>query len=345
MLLFRADGNEKIGTGHVMRCLAIAEAAAEYGVGSVFVTADYEMERVIKQRNHDCYVLDTDYRENDENRLEAIAEDIKPDAIFVDSYYVSQDYFFNLFSWCHSNNCKLIYIDDLKAFPYCCDFLVNYQIHANYYEYDALYSACSKPSLLLGLKYVPLRREFGTLVSNVVKKEVLDVLVSTGGADPENLSIELMKRAMFEDYRFHFVIGAMNSDRKVLKELSRRASNIHIYENVSKMSVLMESCDIAISASGSTLYELCSLRVPTISYILADNQKEIAEAFDAKGIIRNCGDIRIIGKEKLAEVLLENVNLLSRNYKERCEIVDRMSSVVDGKGAGRIVRALLSNIE
>ena len=61
MICIRADANEKIGTGHVMRCMAIADAMKQCGQQVCFLIADKEGSRLLKNRNQQYLVLDTDY--------------------------------------------------------------------------------------------------------------------------------------------------------------------------------------------------------------------------------------------------------------------------------------------
>ena len=117
--------------------------------------------------------------------------------------------------------------------------------------------------------------------------------------------------------------------------------SIVVHENVKRMDELILSCDVAVSAAGSTLYELCATGTPTITYVLADNQIPAAKEFDARGIIKNCGDIRDMGNKALAKCLVDEVVSLAEDYNERKRISELMGTVVDGKGARRIVESVL----
>ena len=97
---------------------------------------------------------------------------------------------------------------------------------------------------------------------------------------------------VFFEYSFHFVVGSANQDKEAIDEISKNIEIIQIHNNVKKMRDLMLSCDIAVSAAGSTLYELCACGIPTITYSLADNQIPAAKAFGDIGLMVNAGDIR-----------------------------------------------------
>ena len=266
----------------------------------------------------------------------------------------------------HSGGGKLIYIDDVLFFPYPCDILINYNIYADESRYRTLYRDAVLPELLLGTAYAPLRREFaGAECRNVGKgyedtctdrkhigqasdgcnpdKYIRGILVSTGGADFEHLMIELVREVKRRDteYVFHFIVGAANEDRDAIFAEASGEDSIVLHENVTDMAELMLSCDVAISAAGSTLYELCVCRVPTITYILADNQIPGAHGFEQRGIMKCAGDIRELGAGALASKLTDMALQLYDNKEERMLISKRQGNVVDGKGAERVVERIL----
>ena len=103
------------------------------------------------------------------------------------------------------------------------------------------------------------------------------------------------------------------------------------------MSAFMQKCDVAVSAAGSTLYELCATQTPTATYILADNQVLGAEGFERQGILKNIGDVRVKGCENLAEELIRNAVRLCREYEERKSIAELQRTLIDGMGVKRIM--------
>ncbi|MCI8723022.1 MAG: hypothetical protein HFH16_04800, partial [Ruminococcus sp.] len=145
---------------------------------------------------------------------------------------------------------------------------------------------------------------------------------------------------IFRTYQFDFIIGPMNGDLEKIKLLASKVPNITLYHNVTFMSALMQKCDVAVSASGSTLYELCATQTPTITYILADNQILGAEGFERQGILKNIGDVRVKGCENLAEELIRSAVGLSCEYEERNRIAVLQRSIVDGMGGKRIMEVL-----
>ncbi len=355
MILFRADANNKIGSGHIMRCLSIAEKA-DIDERVLFITASDDMSSVIRAKDIDNIVLGTDFMDM-ESELVSLKIHIKkyqPSNVFVDSYYVTRNYLQELLECCHSYGGKLVYIDDLCGLAYPCDFLVNYNIYAidKRQEYVDLYnkdglSVGDKgyPCFLLGMDYVPLRNEFCGLKPRKVRKQVKDILISTGGADSLHIALSMVKEIVKEsdDYLnkmvFHIVVGAMNSDREMIESITKDIANIKIHCNVKDMSSLMMMCDIAVSAAGSTLYELCATQTPTIIYVCADNQMLIAEYFSKFMKMEYFGDARMIESSDFSEKVFRAIKKMIDNG-EREEIISFYRTIRIQDGAKRILKEL-----
>lgn len=343
MIFFRTDGNSQIGAGHIMRCLSIAEMARENGKKCIFITASDDMTSVIKDKLFDNIVLKSDFRNMESENIIPILREYTNPTIIVDSYYVSKAYLKSIKRYCEENGGKLIYIDDIKKYAYPCNVLINYQIHGSIGEYNSIYEDEEKPKFIVGTNYVPLRKEFLSSINRNINEKADNIIVTTGGSDPEHLTIELVKIAKNINKTFHFVIGAVNADRNLIEQEAENCTNINIHINVTNISEIMHNCDVAISAAGSTLYELCATQTPTVTFVLAENQVPIAEGFSDKGIIYNCGDVRKLGANILAEQLMKEALLLCENYDRRCLLAKEMKNVVDGYGADRILKEIFDN--
>lgn len=348
MIIFRADGNSSVGLGHVMRCLSIADSAKEMGEKCLFVTTGKELLSTITSHSHECMILNTDYTHMDAEleQFLPVIQKSRPSALFIDSYFVTDTYLRQVWNCVKQNSGKLVYIDDVLSFPYYCDILVNYNIFGpdKIYDYNLMYQEAkiSPPKFLLGTSYAPLREEFQNLQNRKVKKKAKDILISTGGSDSEHLTAEIVKSLMqFQNqYTFHIIIGSLNMDKEIIQNIAHDNSRIVLYDNVKHMANLMSGCDVAISAAGSTLYELCATQTPTITYIIADNQIPGAEGFSNHQILDCAGDIRNLGAAKLSEYLIRRGIELAQNYDKRLEISTRMRSVVDGIGAQNLLNAV-----
>lgn len=339
-VLFRVDGNSQIGAGHIMRCLSIGIAARNMGIECCYITADDCFLEVLKSNNFKVCILNSDYSKMDDEwfLLKKILIKENPDAVIVDSYFVTLNYLQNIRKYT-----KLIYIDDMMAFAYPVDILVNYNIYGKCLDYLKLYNEKKVPHLLLGTQFVPLRKEFAEKNSIRIKSKVENVLFSAGGADPERIAIRFVKKIIsdrrFDKIKFHIVMGSFEPDREELIKVSETHNNVCTYSNVKRMSDLMKKCDIAVSAAGSTLYELCACGIPTITYILADNQEKGAKTFENLKIMVNAGDER--KDVDLLTRIADEIMLLSDNYLKRKEMQINARRYIDGDGAKRIVEALV----
>lgn len=340
-ILFRADGNPTIGSGHVMRCLSIADAAKDEGIECRFVVADEHFVQTIQNRGFACDVLHTDYRcmEEEQAPLSALLRQHCPAAIMADSYFVTANYL----AWL-SQFADVAYLDDLAAFAYPVKTLVNYNIYGPELGYEQLYQAAGVPvpRLLLGPQYAPLRKQFQNLPPREPPQEVKNIFVSTGGADPEHMALRIARQLESwlpaPQYQFHFVMGAMNPDIEALRGIAANRPWLQLHENVQDMAELMCRCDLAISAAGSTLYELCACGVPTITYAFAENQLLGMSAFEKRGVMKSVGDFRF--QDNPEQLLIDSLQKLVIDRENRRNTSRKMQRLIDGKGSGRAVKEI-----
>lgn len=339
MILFRADGNVQIGSGHVMRCLSIADEFRRKQKESLFVLADNTFQTLIEGRGYGVHILGSDYRNFDGEleQMKKATDRYHPEMVIVDSYFVSKEYLRAL-----KEIARLIYIDDLATFAYPVDVLINYNAYAPDIDYKRLYRKANiaMPVTILGIEYVPLRDMFRNVPVREQKPTVQDILISTGGADPIHLALKLVRHIVQNTYpqTYHFLIGAMNPDYEQILNVAAGHENIRIHYQVKDMKSLISSCDLVVSAAGSTMYEISACGVPMITYILADNQIPGARAFEKLGLAIFCGDLRA---NACAEIqIMKAIDLLANNYALRKKIGEKMQRMVDGYGADRLIRVI-----
>lgn len=343
MILFRADGNEIVGSGHIMRCLSIAQAAKDLGEECCFVMADKSFASAVEHAGVQSFFLNTDFKSMPEelNQLLPVIEKVNPQCIVVDSYYVTEKYLQKIRQYS-----PVVYIDDLASFAYPVDVLINYNIYGEKIGYVQMYQEQNRklPKLLLGPSYAPLRKEFKEVKRKPQPKKIKNILVSTGGADHEHVALKLAKYLTTHErksaYQYHFLLGAMNPDVLELTRIEKEFSEIiKLHQNVRQMRELLQSCDIAVSAAGSTLYELCACGIPTITYVLADNQILGACTFEEKGLMLYVGDCR---KEKdFPKHAIQAIETLVRKYLYRENVAEQMYMTVTGNGAKKIIEYIL----
>ncbi len=336
MIIFRADGNKEIGTGHIMRCLSVADALSVIGRKSVFVTADSSLKDLIESRGYECFVLHTDYQKTEEELSILLRQNFfaLADGIVVDSYFVTDGYLKIL-----SAEKKTAYIDDYLAVRPV-NVLINYNIFASKKEYaDGI--NVSGQTMLLGPAYAPLRREFMGIVPKEVPANAKKILFLAGGSDPVHAALSFAREVLShsDDRTYTIVTGAMSGDKEAINKLSDESGGrIRHLSNVTDMKSLMCETDIAVSAAGSTLYELCACGVPVINYILADNQRLIAEGFAERKAMIYAGDLR--GNKDFFKEIYAMISDLASDRDKRADMSDKARALVDGKGARRLAGEL-----
>lgn len=336
MIWIRADANREIGAGHLMRCLAVAGALERRGQQVCFLTADEEAGKLLAERGKTFRVLHTDYRHMEEElpRLRKLLGGELESFFLVDSYQATPEYLEEAGKLARTG-----YVDDMGRGNLPVDVLINYNIYAGELSYEGL-----KPDArrLLGMEYVPLRQEFAS-VKYQVREQAGQVLVTTGGSDKYNLAGKLLERALAwgetKNLRYVVVSGAFNVHLPALREIQEKHGNVKICCNVQNMSELMQESDIAVSAGGSTMYELGAVGVPAVCFSFVDNQERIVEGF-VKNRMACFGGNYLRQGENMLDGAVEYVARLAADSRLRREYSSRQRSLVDGQGADRIARAL-----
>lgn len=338
IVYIRVDGNEIIATGHVMRCLSIAEQLRKQDVEVIFLISDDKSETMIKEKKFQVNILNTIWNNLDEE-IPVITNYIKENdvkVLLMDSYCITERYLHEI-----SKYTKVVYIDDLKLFPYDVYALIHDNPFSTQDKYRSLYSGYKLPELLVGGRYAPLREEF-MYKPYYVNEEVKRILITTGGTDSLNISGRLLERLIKEKtmlgIEFHVIVGRFNIHREELKDMASLHDNIYLHENVTNMSYWMRNCDIAVSAGGTTLYELCACGIPTICLSIAENQEETGRWQD-KGYMRYAGNACKNMDECINNCVI-NIKVYCENVKIREKLSKRMQSLLDGLGAKRIAEYL-----
>lgn len=338
MIFVRADANAQIATGHIMRCLSIANALKEQGEEVTFVTADEYGNSFLLDSGfaHICLQTKWDDLEQEIDLLTGLIVENGVKLLVLDTYSVTAHYMAAL-----KKITKLAYIDDLHAFIYPCDILINYSIYANTLPYKQEYT---DTKLLLGCQYAPLRKQFIGLQAPQIKKQIENILILTGGTDSENLTGNLVEyilsKAYLKGIRTEVICGKFYHYRKELEQVAKDNQDVAVLNHVENIQEHMQKADVVVSAGGSTLYELCACGIPTISYALAENQIQNVKTFQELELIPYAGDIRA-GMESLCEEICRLLNVYQYDVKRRKTQSVRMKEAVDGRGSIRIARIVL----
>lgn len=336
----RADGNTQIGTGHIMRCISIANKIRQYNGEVTFIVADKYSEAIVLDYGYNAICMNTQWNDLDKEipHIISIIKKYNIKTILIDHYYVTNFYLTQL-----KKRVELSYLDDLNQFIYPVNHLINYNFYAEDLNYMERYRLNNEMTdFYLGTKYVPLRSEFEKMKTRTYKG-IKKILLSSGGTDNYNIIGRILKTFLedpkLKQYEYYCIIGRFNNNYEKLCESYENYDNIHLLRNVKKMSEYMMLCDICITAGGTTTYELCACGIPSINYTIADNQLNFAKKMMELRIMPWVGDVRGNVENCLEQMKKELVRYADPYIWENTSKV--MQSYVDGNGADRIARLLI----
>lgn len=338
MIFIRTDASEKAATGHMMRCMAIGRKLEAMGEEVCFLLKEAASQKVLDGRMP--YQVLEGCESSIYAEIPGIIEFLETEEhpkLLLDSYEFDGEYMRQL-----KEHAMLITFDDMFQEKFPADIIINYNIYAFKYDYASRY-ARERAVLLLGSSYVPLRDEF-IGVKVLSKKDITAIMLVCGGGDTYHVLWKLLekfcKNGLQRRYHILVVAGALNTDKKRLKQFAGQWENITVYENVKGLAPLMAQVDLVVSAAGTVLYECCCLKKPTIFFTMADNQEEDVAAFGENGMMHYAGDIRkdmdwVVGN------ILKDIEIVAQDAQLRKGMIDKMSQVTDGKGAERIAQAII----
>ena len=278
-LLIRADASPEIGTCHIMRCLALAEAWQDTGGEVFFVSACDAPALEVRLNKEGIKILHISQDVGtlgDADETTKIAHEHRADWIVVDGYHFGAEYQKKI----KNSGLSLLFVDDYgHADHYYADIVLNQNIYADMSFYKK-YEPYTR--FLLGTKYVLLRREFLKLSDRHcdIPKVARKILVTLGGSDPDNITlkvIEAVKTVDVSGLEVKVVVGSANPHFNLIHKTVKNLPNFTVVKNAENMSELMIWADIAISAGGSTCWELAFMGVPSILCPIAENQKLITQ--------------------------------------------------------------------
>ena len=132
------------------------------------------------------------------------------------------------------------------------------------------------------------------------------------------------------------IIGRMFNNKELLHVKYDDNSNVKLYENVSSMSTIMRNCDLAISANGTTIYELSAMAIPTISFAMVEEQVKSAEGLDALRVIDYCGT-SYTDVNKCVKAIIDKALYYIENYDNRIRLAQNAHNLIDATDAKRLL--------
>jgi UDP-2,4-diacetamido-2,4,6-trideoxy-beta-L-altropyranose hydrolase len=359
-IFFRVDASRIIGTGHVMRCLSLANALRENGHTVHFITRDHSnnLNHIISQQCFGLTVLpkpinDVDGEFNEDyatwpgvTQSQDAQETIfalagqKPNWLIVDHYGFDAEWE-NLLRG-HAQH--LMVIDDLANRSHNCDILVdqNFSLSGKNRYKDLVPKSCFIAS---GPLYALLKPEYRIHRQSLPLRngDVKRLLVFFGGSDPFDLTsktLDAISSKDFDHLDVDLVVGINHRRYQEIEMRAKQRPQTLFHSKLPHLAGLMQKADLALGAGGGTTWERMCLNLPSIVVILAENQRPTAEALEKSSFIINLGNHAEVDASKIAVALRKCLS----HPDEVKSLSERINGLVDGHGALRIVKILESSL-
>ena len=356
-VLFRSDASAIQGTGHLMRCLVLADELRKRGHECVFITQPFlpDFLKQIADRKHRMILLQENEQhtctaDTDNEYLKWLGRNIiqdaletrnllcleKPDVIIADHYAINADWM----KIVANQEVKTVIIDDLANREHFCDILVDQNFGRTSKQYKSLVS--KKTKILAGAEYVFIKDRFKQ-DRDKIQLERLNrrpncLNICMGGMDKDNATQRILqvvsKLDYFENWNIDVVLRSSSPNSGTLQEYVRKQKRtLSLYFDHDDMASLFSKADLAIGAGGVTLWERCCSGLPTVLLTIADNQVPAALAMKGTGAIIYSGDIR---RENWEHKLSEDLKTLAQNSEAIHQMSVNAFSICDGNGLGRV---------
>ncbi|MGG7646088.1 UDP-2,4-diacetamido-2,4,6-trideoxy-beta-L-altropyranose hydrolase [Rhodovulum sp. YNF3179] len=359
VIAFRADASIEIGTGHMMRCLTLADTLAEAGADCHVLCRDLpgDLTSLVQERGHRCHLLPAPEahaddgatphsawlgvtRAQDARDCQPILDDLRPDWLVVDHYALDA-------AWeraVHPAVGQVLAIDDLADRPHECHLLLDQNLGRATEDYDGLVPAeCAR---LIGPRYALLRPEFRARREESLARRkdgrLEHILVSLGGVDQDNATGQVLDALagapLPAECWITVVLGPSAPWKEGIRELAARMPvPTELRVGVRDMAALMAEADLAIGAAGSSAWERCCLGLPTLLVVLAENQVPAADALVRAGAASQLTSDQAALPLGLREVL-EAPDLPTKLM----QMSKASAGLVDGSGIPKIVNRIFS---
>jgi UDP-2,4-diacetamido-2,4,6-trideoxy-beta-L-altropyranose hydrolase len=337
VLLIRADASLEIGIGHVMRCLALAQAWQEAG-GTVILAAAELPDPLVPRLSAEAVSLRRVYATggspDDARETVAQAHRLKADWVVIDGDRFGSDFL----EIVRTAGCRVLLIDDFadrQSFPV--DLIVNPNPDDDEEPYR---KRGATARLLIGPPYVLLRREFRQAAAKrKIRQSGKKILVTFGGSDPENLAPKIAHvLAHCSDLDVTVIAGPGYIKGDQLRKLS--GSNLKIVFNPANITEVMKDSDQAIIAAGGTLWELLSMGCAVLSYSRNTVQERVVQSLSHRGVVVDMGETRHFDAAKLVVSVKELVD----SPMTRDSMTTLGSKLVDGLGTTRVIEECGSEV-
>ena len=337
-LLIRAHGSPHAGAGHVMRCLALAEEWIGNGGQASFCVGPGIGPLTARIEETGAGLIGIDAAPGsaaDAALTSRAAREANAAALVLDGYVFDESYTAAL----QPDAPLLMVDDDARWSRYPAQLLLNQNLFAS----EAMYAGrAAGTRLLLGSDYALIRREIreaGTADHASRRDGPTRVLVTLGGADPANVTrtaTEALRGLTGLDVAARVVVGPLFQGLDEIRALAADSGHLEVHVAPPDFPSLMAWADFAISAAGSTTWELMHLGIPLLLMVLADNQREIAASAARAGVAQVLGWHEDLDADAVGHAVAE----LAADPARRAAMSAAGRRLIDGHGAGRVAQAV-----
>ena len=356
-IVFRTDAGIRMGIGHVMRCLTLADELATNGAESHFICRQHPGHLIdyISAKGHATHILpiqsETDKRlahstwlgstqERDFQACAPIVNSLKPAWVVVDHYALDEEWENKILA----SSARIMVIDDLVDRAHRCHILLDQTFGRTAEVYRGLVP--EKCTLLCGSRYALLRPEFRKIrfysLTRRVPPKLNQILITLGGVDKTNATSEVL--TALQDSQLHpntkiVVVMGPNAPWRAKVEILAKTMqwSTSVCVGANNMAELMAESDLAIGAAGVTTWERCCLGLPTIMLVVAENQNDIAIAVEKSGAAKV-----IKSQSEITRQLPSLINSISKSIGSLAQMSEAASNLVNGKGVFYVARRMES---
>ncbi len=303
--IFSCEASLNIGTGHVVRCITLANFL-EKNNWKCFFASSNESYNLVKTLENFSQIQPQDFFTNPKNC----------DLLVVDNYSLDEKYENNFRNFAK----QILVIDDLANRNHNCDILLDQNIGTQIEDYKNLVNKDCE--ILTGTNYCLLREEFvelreKSLAKRIATKNIKNILVNFGGSDLKNHSLKALNEIEKSNFsgEINVVLGFNAVNIKTIENFKEKSKNKIIIHTQANMAKLIFDADIAFAAGGTSTWERCCLGLPTYMVKIADNQEKIFAKLGFNGNFE------------------EFYNEASENYQK---FFNEIKDLVDGQGTQRV---------
>lgn len=335
-LLIRVNSTYESGMGHFMRTLALAQKwQKEKGDVYFIINDNNNLKKIIAKENMDFIVTPFDSGQiEDAEFVIKFFNKYKSSWLIVDGYIFNEEYFDFLRK--HNLN-YLIFDDDGKKSHYNSNIVLNQNLHGKREWYNLKKEKYTE--LLIGTDFTLLRNEFLDFqdYTKTINVKAKHILITLGGSDVNNYSLELLKvlnELKFSDFEVIVLIGANNIHKDELTSFSEHFNfDVKILKNISNMPKIMEWADLAFSSGGTTVWELAFMGVPTIVGATSYVEEVLLVGLNENNLFKTIGKLENLNKKEVISIFDYLIN--NKDAREKMSIDGQ--KFIDGYGSQRVI--------